>query len=99
MYWERILVGRKPNRYRIPPNHANIPASKPNIRKANKMLANPTDEGEIIAVSVEDVISLAATSPAVNVLPGDDTDPGVSTFSGRADVFVSATAPVVVSCQ
>jgi hypothetical protein len=99
VYWERILVGRKPDRYRIPPNHTNIPASKPNIIKGNKMLANPTDKGGIIAVSVEDAISLAAASPVVNVLAGDNTEMGVSTFSGRPDVFVSATTPVVVSCQ
>lgn len=86
----------------MPPNHTNAPASTPNIIKRNKASANLTNEGGIIAVSVEDVILLASTSPVDNVLAGDDTELGavaISTCAGRTDVFVSATAPVVESCQ
>jgi hypothetical protein len=86
----------------MPPNHTNAPASTPNIIKRNKASANPANEGGIIAVSVEDVTPLAATSPAANVLAGDDIEletVAISTCAGRPDVFVSATAPVVESCQ
>jgi len=64
--------------------------------------ANPTDEGGIIAVSVEDV-PLAATSPVVDALAEADIELGAvvicSSISGGTDVFVSATAPVPASCQ
>lgn len=60
------------------------------------MLANVTDGGETIAVSVEDitslaVASLAATSLAVSVVAGDDIELVIcsSTFA----------RPVAASCQ
>ena len=55
------------------------------------MLANTTDDGGTIAVSVEDVTSLAATSLAVDVVAGDDIELVIcsSTFA----------VPVAASCQ
>ena len=60
------------------------------------MLANAIDDGGTLAVSVEDVIPLAATSLdtillAVNVVAGDDIEPVIcsSTFA----------VPVAPSCQ
>lgn len=63
------------------------------------MSANLTVEGGTIAVSAEDAASLG-----INVVAGDDVELGTeviysSTCAGRADVFVLATTPIVVSCQ
>lgn len=65
--------------------------------KTNKTLAN-LEEGGTTAVPVED-----ATPLGVNMVAEDDIGLGMevicsSTFAGRADVFVLATVPVVVSC-
>jgi hypothetical protein len=55
------------------------------------MLANATDDGGTIAVSVEDVTPLAAISLAVDVVAGDDIELVIcsSTFA----------SPVAASCQ
>jgi hypothetical protein len=60
------------------------------------MLANATDDGGTIAVSVEDVTPLAATSlatilVAVNVVAGDDIELVIC-----SSIFA---APVAASCQ
>jgi len=69
----------------------NAPVSTPNMIKRNKMSENVV--GGTIAVLVEDAASLdciVVTGVAATCS---------STFEGRADVFVLATVPVVVSCQ
>ena len=55
------------------------------------MLANATDDGGTIAVSVEDVTPLATILLAVNVAAGDDIELVIcsSTFA----------VPVAASCQ
>ena len=92
LYCHCILVGRKCDRYRIPPNQTNAPISTPKMIKRNKMSANVVERGAI-AVLVEDAVSLDC-----NVVTGAAVTCS-STFGGRADVFVLATVPAVVSCQ
>jgi len=92
LYCHCILVGRKRDRYRIPPNQMNAPVSTPNMIKRNKMSENVV--GGTIAVLVEDAASLDCI-----VVTGVAAATCSSTFEGRADVFVLATVPVVVSCQ